>query len=545
MPWWVSAAMQPEECIECHEQYRTFLHGSTICTSCHTDISSLPHKEKLRKTGCATCHPDTVKEYATGVHEKKGVSCTQCHNVHSLNEEGKDCTACHKETAHRSLPSQKRHLSELACIACHGTVNTGYVKVEIRTKNGRSIRKEMVDLDKNDMIDRAEWDHLQSLLDEAPKGNYAIKKTFVVAGANAHAVTAKPARCRSCHMERKILETGKLYVAGKTPFHVSIDPGIFIPELPSSEQFRNTVHGRKGVRCIDCHMSQNKVDDRVCMRCHTREYTVYKHTLHAKKNAAKCTDCHNPHLIKTYKQLSSKERLAVCSRCHKDFVRKHGWLPNTIQHFEHLECSTCHSPKSQKGMVFYFETRRRAESTPLTYEDFASCYGRKRSLRTLIDRNHDGTVSSLELTDFFTDLRRKCRGNLLIGSSIIVTDVYHDYSEKSSREKICTTCHSDRAPFYSSMYLKLPEKDYPDHIPVKGTILSEVPISVFIDICLLGQEKIKPDDLRKLFVSGKEERQALMRNLGFKWIDIVGIILTVFMLVGITVHVIARIIKRR
>ncbi|HME44828.1 MAG TPA: cytochrome c3 family protein [Syntrophorhabdales bacterium] len=97
-------AMKNEDCLECHENYKAYVHGSVSCADCHADVAELPHKEKLRKPSCEECHQATQALYVKSIHEKKGVACKECHAVHYINKEKKYCASCHADVPHKSLP---------------------------------------------------------------------------------------------------------------------------------------------------------------------------------------------------------------------------------------------------------------------------------------------------------------------------------------------------------------------------------------------------------------------------------------------------------
>jgi predicted CXXCH cytochrome family protein len=537
-------AEKTDDCFECHEQFKGYQHGDLNCASCHSGIAALPHDERVVKPACRICHSAEVKTYMKGVHSEKGIKCEECHDTHFAGNKTKGCLSCHKALAHALLPAKEKHLAAFTCQGCHSLAERGSVEVVVRTGKNFPLTKELVDLNKDNVVDKGEWDHLDALLAGEGNGRYMVTTRYLL-GGSAHAVTALPVACEECHHERGLLRTGLLRFSGKTAFEIPISPGIFVPKLPSAERFMETVHGREGVQCADCHVSRDKIDDHVCASCHETTYAVYKNTGHARKGAARCTDCHNPHAIKAYKELGARGRLAVCSRCHKDYLAKHDWLPATALHFEYLECSTCHSPLSEKSMVFFFQIRKNGNPVPISGEELALLCDKGRTIRNAIDTNGDGAVSSPELTGFFVHLQERYGRNVLIGSSIVVTRVHHDYSETRLKERACKTCHSADAPFYSSMYLILPEKSGYDYVPVKGTILSEVPVTTFVDICLLGQEKIKLDDLKKLWSLRWGLKRAYVYQLGLKWIDLAGMFLTFFILLGILVHVVLRVVVKR
>lgn len=544
LPYSLHSAVTSEGCLECHNNFQDFIHGGIACNDCHNDIGSIPHNEKLVKPSCTTCHQNIVRLYGGNIHEKKKITCQHCHNVHFLNKDKKNCLSCHKQIPHKSLPSKEKHMGLLECTACHGKIEESKIEIGIHIKKGISIKKEMVDLDGNNIIDSGEWDNLQTYLTKHLKGAYKIDTKYLSKG-NVHTVTPKPTSCKNCHTERVLFNDAHVKFSGVSSYDIPVESRVFIPELPSITKYTQTVHGKKGVQCTDCHVSQNHIDDKICISCHEELYGIYKDTLHSKKGATKCTDCHNPHSIKSYKELDAKERLAVCSKCHKNYIDTHKWLPNTALHFKYLECSTCHSPDSTKSIVFYFGIRERGKEKVLDYADLRDISDRDMDLVSLVDRDKNGVVISKELADFFIELKNRVKKDLFIGSSIIVTKVYHEYSVKRQREKVCATCHSEHAAFYDSMFLILPEKDKYIYIPVKGTTLSALPTSLVIDMFLLGEEKVKIEDFKKLFTAGHKERLEHIRELGLKWIDLLGILLTLLTFLLIIIHAMVRIAKRR
>jgi predicted CXXCH cytochrome family protein len=542
----LDAAIKSDDCFECHDAFKKFNHGKVSCVDCHKDVTSLPHEEKLAKPLCIQCHKDIAALYNTSIHSAKKLSCKECHAVHFLDKGKKDCLSCHKEVAHRSMPSKEKHIASLGCTACHGKVKRGSAKAELRVlvRKGSAIGKEAIDPDKNSVIDHAELDRFLAYLEKNHTGSYAVSRSYLVAG-DAHGVGKKALQCVECHGDKNIFKEARFRVSGVSSHTFRADPKILIPELPSIKEYKTTVHGKKGVACFDCHISQERISDTTCLKCHKEVYGVYKNSVHTKKGAAQCTDCHDPHSIIAYQEYNAKQRIGVCARCHKDYLEKHSWLPHTRLHFNYLECSTCHSPESQKSIVFYLGKRTNGKKHALTYRDIRNAYGGHVNLKNIIDADSDNAVVSQELSNLFLELQRKFQEELFIGSSIIVTKVHHDYSEKGTKHKACTTCHSSHAPFYDSMYLILPDAEDQLYIPVKGTILGAAPISVFTDLSLLGEERVTLDDIKMLLGFRGKDRSGQAQELGFKWIDILGIAFCAVILIFVMLHIIARIFLKR
>jgi predicted CXXCH cytochrome family protein len=536
-------ALRVEDCLDCHEDYKAFVHGSVSCTDCHADITELPHKEKLKKPACGECHETVQTAFSNSIHGKQEMQCKECHAVHYVNKETKYCASCHADVPHKSLPVKGIHLTRLRCVACHSSTSSE-IEVDVTVSGNKPVNKLVVDRDGNGIIDAKEWSFIEAFLEQDYKGKFKINKRFIVK-ADVHGVTGRPAPCADCHIDRKRLGKARLKSIGSTTYDIPADPKLFLEETPPIARYKETVHGKRGVLCADCHVSTEKISDSVCINCHKEIFNLYKYSPHGEKNAAHCTDCHNPHRIKSYRDLNAQERVAICARCHKDYISSHTWLPNTALHFHYLECTTCHSPESQKSMLFTFGRRTSHGEFDLTYGDMQRLLPPDSEVSQLLDRNGDHVVSSEELADFFLQLREKLGKEIYLDGSILVTKVYHSFTITRHHEKECTACHSKDAPFYTSMFLVVPEKEGLLYIPVKDTTLSALPIALATDLTLLGEEKIRHEDIRRLFRMGGEERSAFTRELGLKWIDFVGVTLAILVLCFVVLHAILRMVTKK
>jgi protein-arginine kinase activator protein McsA len=537
-----TAAVKDEECLDCHDKLKGFSHKGAGCIDCHSSITELPHGDKLPKPDCAGCHEKAAALYKGDVHRTDGLGCVQCHDVHFLEKGRKTCASCHGAPKHSGLPARERHLGSLSCVACHGRPDGTELRVRVFIKGKKTPDAGAVDRDGNHLIDRDEWHQFEGLLEDTFRGHYSIEKRYVVRGG-LHTIAAKPAACDTCHGGKGYFSDALLQVTGSTSYEIPVDPRVFIPELPKYKDFEKTVHGLNGVTCVDCHGSERKagrgwtIDSTVCVKCHEEVSEVYGRSKHSLRGAAQCVDCHNPHSIRSYRDRPSEARVAVCARCHRNYIERHGWLPNTRLHFSYLECATCHSPRSQKSMVYYFAEKTESGKTPLSYGRLVAALGTDPDSFVKGDGHRDADA---RIGRLFTILRKKDT-HAIIDASIIVTKVYHDYSETPAKEKGCLPCHSGEAAFYDSMFFVLPEKESTDYVPVKGTLFSSYPIGTFVDIFLLGEDKLTKADFRT-FLGLKGPR---LTQLGFKLIDFFGMLLMVLALAAIGAHVTLRIVKRR
>lgn len=542
LPIFSQAAVTSEDCLGCHDTYKGYIHAGVSCTDCHTGIAEVPHAEKLSKPSCRECHVATVKRFNESAHAKKGLACMKCHEVHFLGKGAKQCASCHSSVAHRALPAAGKHLERLQCIACHGRTTKVKGEITLRLKEGSTLRDEGIDTDRNGLIDVVEWESFQYLLNSRYKGRHTIEKRYLSAG-DVHDINVKAVLCKDCHETRTRFSKFSLRVRNSFSYEMPLDCRIIVPDIPSPDLYRRTVHGRHGVVCSDCHPAQGSIDATVCGRCHRNISETYDNSVHAKKGAASCTDCHNPHKVKAYRDLAARERIAVCSRCHKDFMEKHGWLPNTTLHFKSLECTSCHSLGSEKSMVFFFARRGGKENLPLAFQDLAAMPGIAGKMTELGETERG--VRSAEIAALFGDLRKRLGPSVIVDASLLVTRPYHDYSVKTTREKACHLCHSEQARFYHSMYFALPQRYGRLYVPIHGTLWSSYPLRVAIDVVLIGHEKIQRADVKALFALSSKERSDYVKDLGYKWIDLVGIVLFLIVLLFVLLHLAIKFLVRR
>jgi hypothetical protein len=66
-----------------------------------------------------------------------------------------------------------------------------------------------------------------------------------------------------------------------------------------------------------------------------------------------------------------------------------------------------------------------------------------------------------------------------------------------------------------------------------------------LDIYILGEEKITKDDVYALLGKAPEGSPAYAKRLGFKLIDLVGVILVILVILSLMAHALLRILVKR
>ena len=147
-----------------------------------------------------------------------------------------------------------------------------------------------------------------------------------------------------------------------------------------------------------------------------------------------------------------------------------------------------------------------------------------------IDKNGDGflevkeVLSFLNLLNFLNTQGEKGWEKIDFGVNVLVLRPSHNYTDKGTKAKECSVCHSSRAEFYSKVVLEVPEEGggVRTFSLDKDILVGIHPIPVSSDFYLLGESRISKKDIEELFY--------VVRKIGYKWLDIVGFL---FILAGV------------
>ena len=149
------------------------------------------------------------------------------------------------------------------------------------------------------------------------------------------------------------------------------------------ESYMNSIHARPSIddqsrtnaTCYDCHDAHyiSPIDTAyraekkfqipsVCGKCHTREFEIYKNSVHGREirngntDAAVCSDCHTSHNIDISNDTSGRLAItAQCGNCHEDKLESymetyHGKITR-LGYGETAKCYDCHGSHAIKRVT--------------------------------------------------------------------------------------------------------------------------------------------------------------------------------------------------
>jgi predicted CXXCH cytochrome family protein len=555
-----------------YEKFRSTVHRDLSCIDCHNDIEDIPHSQRLGMVDCAQCHEEIVGQYNKSKHAKVSQRlCFECHNPHattsfrelSQQERMGICSQCHGEDGHRWLPQRELHFQYLECTVCHspeaakGLVfhltaegkdgkkfKLSYRQLEEFTRGYGGDVAKAIDRDGNGIVQVHEINRFIAKLKEHGVQSPGIEEEVLVLRPY-HNFTDEVKHikdCSMCHVSgapfysQVMLSLPEMSGGWST---VKMDKEIVgkIPSIPSKDYYLTTVHGKSGVECIDCHadltilrtggeFQVKELKTPVCEHCHEDVMREYKESLHAKVSDEICFGCHDPHSSVPFKELNVEQRQAICTKCH-DPERGHDWLPQKDLHFKALECTMCHAPQAEKGIIFFLQRVTKGEEVErLAYKEVANLLKMEQpDLPKLLDNDSNGFLSDREVLSFLNVLKEKApEQKIELGVRVLVLQPSHNYTNKGTKAKDCSLCHSSSAEFYSKLIMEIPESGGGIRtLPMDKSILAGIHIiPVTSDFYLLGESRISKRDIADLMF--------VVRKIGYKWLDVIGIL---FILAGL------------
>ena len=561
-----------------YEKFQSTVHRDLSCIDCHNDIEDIPHAQRLGMVDCAQCHEEIVGQYNKSKHAQVSHRlCFECHNPHattsfrklSQKERIDICLQCHEENGHRWLPQRALHFQYLECTVCHSPeavkglffhltaegkdgkrFSLTYRQLEDFTRGYNGDVAKAIDRNGNGIVEVHEINRfLAKLKEQGVESPELEEKVLILRPYHNFTDEVKQIKdCTMCHVSGAPFYSQvmlRLPEEGGGWRTVKMDKAIIgkIPPIPSKDNYFNTVHGKNGVECIDCHadlrvlragegFTVKELKTPVCGQCHEKVMAEYKNSLHAKVSKKICFECHDPHSSVSFEEMNVEQRQAICTKCH-DPERGHDWLPQRNLHFKALECTMCHAPQAKKGIIFFLQRVDKGGSVErLDYREVAHLLKmEKPDLGHLLDKDGNGFLSDREVLSFLNLLKEKAPDQTIeLGERVLVLEPSHNYTDKGTKAKDCSLCHSARAEFYSALIMEIPERGGGIRtFTMDKSILAGIhTIPVTSDFYLLGESRISKRDIADLMF--------VVRKIGYKWLDVIGILFILAGLGFVVVH---------
>lgn len=329
-------------------QFAASIHGKHLCTSCHSDVTEVPHPDNFtaKPVSCAQCHRVETEIYRNSDHGRaihqgvpEAASCKDCHgsNHYLLNYRDpkspvfrvnipQTCARCHANTAemekfnlrqrspivsyeksvHGLALLEKKEMNAAVCTDCHGSH----------------------DLHKStNPVSKLYWQHVPNTCGKCHEN---VEQTYMrsVHGSAVNRGARDAPVCTDCHGEHTIAAV-KLATSRVAPAN--------IPET-----------------CGQCHAAQRIVAQ---YQLPPNVFTTYVQSFHGlamqggNLTAASCASCHGVHDILPSSDprstINPQNLPQTCGKCHpgigtrlgKEFFRIHAppgaaegkpWLVNLV-----------------------------------------------------------------------------------------------------------------------------------------------------------------------------------------------------------------------
>jgi DmsE family decaheme c-type cytochrome len=124
-------AALPESCASCHTKIDEHFKAQSAGDA--SDLGPSLKKVKAQQVTaiCLSCHEkDNQGNFATSMHDRRNVTCTSCHSVHSFasvkaqlktKNDSETCFTCHKSERAKSMRTSHHPVREgkIGCSSCH------------------------------------------------------------------------------------------------------------------------------------------------------------------------------------------------------------------------------------------------------------------------------------------------------------------------------------------------------------------------------------------------------------------------------------------
>ncbi len=456
--------------------YKSSVHGSLLCSSCHTVFSTTKHPVRTFKN---------KKEYSALATK----SCSMCHSdeqlrkspVHSSLLAKAACVECHGSHSIKGIVAQKAAAPETQyCLSCHKG------KLSMSFKSGESVSVFVDDLSLRSSVHgklRCTECHA-----EFSKSKHPVR---VFKGRRDYSITTSD-MCGRCHSDANTKYGGSI--------HLSLlkSGNLTAPACTDCHGFHSVTKAGKDLGLASCN------------KCHSDMKNSYEASVHnrarmqGKKDAPVCSSCHHAHDVQSTKMTAGIKD--ACLACHKNALDTHKkWLynpPITLQsfselHFNTVACAACHAPDAGRGI--YLNLYDRKTGKPYPEEELLKLLETDTTgLKSKIDINNDGSIDSAEAWNLFQYLFTKGVITYFIGKMDVsnATEA-HQIADKTKAVKDCGVCHNPDSPFFKNVFIVIRKADgRPIVLNAKQEVLGKTLKSVYT---------ILP--LRKFYVLGSTNQK--------------------------------------
>ncbi|HVM60983.1 MAG TPA: cytochrome c3 family protein [Verrucomicrobiae bacterium] len=296
-------------------KFSASIHAKNLCTSCHTDITDLPHAENLKPVSCSQCHRVEAEVYLKSDHGQavhqgvaEAASCRDCHgNAHELlnyrnpaspvyrSNQPQTCGRCHGKTDEM----EKFHLSQRSPIVSYENSVHGIALLQKKEINAAVCTDCHGSHDLHKSTNPSSKLYWQNVPNTCGKCHENVEQTYLrsVHGTAVKSGVRDAPVCTDCHGEHTI-QAVKLATSRVSPAN--------IPET-----------------CGQCHAAQRIVTQ---YRLPPNVFTTYVQSFHGlalqggNLTAANCASCHGIHDIlpasDPLSTINTNNLPQTCGKCH-------------------------------------------------------------------------------------------------------------------------------------------------------------------------------------------------------------------------------------
>ncbi len=303
--------------------------GSDVCAMCHSDVvkkwSFATHRRTLldkdpAKRGCEACHGPG------GAHVAGGGDKTKIIRPQLLKPEDAAhiCLKCHTQEKVTLWPTSQHARSKLTCTKCHDPHSVGEKSLLSEMDSKRLLMEGLTKSIKDAELavnalpaDSPEKDAQTKKLDELKAERVKLEKSLKSEETVYHQ-SAEPYVCYNCHKAQE--------VQSHLPSHHPLEEGK--------------------MKCSDCHnphggtngMLKEETVTETCRTCHAEKAGpfVFEHV----PVTEDCTNCHKPH-GSVQDNLLTQPQAFLCQKCHANTHAPRGSATRFAERY--TTCTKCHT----------------------------------------------------------------------------------------------------------------------------------------------------------------------------------------------------------